>query len=106
GEGVSASSSAELTVLGAAMGTPSYMPPEQAMGQPVDERADVYALGAILYHVLVGKPAYSEHRTADGVLEQVKKGPPAAIIDEVPQAPVDLIAIAEKAMARDPAERY
>jgi serine/threonine protein kinase len=46
-----------LTVMGAVMGTLAYMPPEQAYGDPVDERADVYAIGAILYHVIAGGAA-------------------------------------------------
>src|SRR5262249_21782431 len=50
--------SSDQTELGTILGTPAYMPPEQARGEPVDERADVYALGAMLYHVLVGSPPY------------------------------------------------
>src|SRR5262249_26252047 len=61
-----------LTGDGAVVGTPAYMPPEQARGGPIDERADVYALGAMLYHLLAGGPPY---RGAD-VVAQVLAGPP------------------------------
>ncbi len=93
------------TEHGAVLGTPAYMPPEQAEGNPVDERADVYALGALLYHVLAGAPPYSG-RTADSVLTDVISGPPPALASRVPQAPPDLVTIVEKAMARDPADRF
>jgi eukaryotic-like serine/threonine-protein kinase len=67
------SDSATLTVAGAVMGTPAYMPPEQARGEPVDQRADVFALGAMLYHVLAGVPPYNA-RTATDVIAAAALG--------------------------------
>jgi WD40 repeat protein len=94
-----------LTSAGAVMGTAAYMPPEQANGQPVDERADVYALGAILYHVLTGNPPYHGRRT-DELLTQLKASPPPALDALVTGAPRDLVSIVAKAMARQPGDRY
>ncbi|UQA55400.1 serine/threonine-protein kinase [Polyangium aurulentum] len=94
-----------LTVEGSIMGTPAYMPPEQAEGDPVDERADVYAIGAILYHLLAGVPPY-DGMEVDGILEQVHDGPPVPLPVLERGIPQDLLAIVEKAMARDPARRY
>src|SRR3569623_233820 len=62
-----------LTVAGSAMGTPAYMAPEQARGEAVDQRADVFALGAMLYHVLAGAPPYTA-RTAAAVLAAAALG--------------------------------
>jgi eukaryotic-like serine/threonine-protein kinase len=93
------------TVAGAVMGTPAYMPPEQADGDPVDERADVYALGALLYHVLAGKPPYGG-KTTEAVLAAVLKGPPPPLAEVVPEAPIELGAIVDKAMARVPDDRF
>jgi serine/threonine protein kinase len=97
--------SAGETVAGAIMGTPAYMPVEQATGEAVDERADVYALGAMLYHVLAGAPPYTG-KTSDDVLERVIKGPPPALADRTAGIPPDLVTIVEKAMAHDAADRY
>jgi tetratricopeptide (TPR) repeat protein len=93
------------TVDGAVIGTPAYMSPEQAGGSAVDERSDVYALGAMLVHVLTGKPPYAGGSTAE-VLAQVLSGPPADTRVVVPDAPAELHAIVARAMAREPADRY
>jgi WD40 repeat protein len=94
---------AALTRVGSIVGTPAYMPPEQASGLVVDQRADVYALGAMLYHVLSGVPPY-QGLDSQKLLEHVLAGPPAPL--DRAFVPRDLIAIVERAMARDPAARY
>lgn len=94
-----------LTQAGAVMGTPAYMAPEQARGETVDERADVYALGAMLYHLLAGNPPYTGN-TAREVVDRVLSGPPAPLEGEGSAIPSDLRTIVAKAMARDPAARY
>ncbi len=86
-------------------GTPHYMPPEQATGQSVDARSDVYALGAMLYEVLSGRAPY-EGTPSNEVLAQVKLRPPEALLTLEPEAPHELVAIVEKAMHRDPSQRY
>lgn len=89
---------------GAIIGTPAYMPPEQARGQEVDFRADVYAIGAMLYHLIAGKGPYGGDDRA--VLSKVKDAPPTPLLELSPGAPRDLVAIAAKAMAREPSSRY
>jgi WD40 repeat protein len=93
------------TVAGAIMGTPAYMAPEQAAGEAVDERADVYALGAILYHVISGAIPH-EGKTLDEMVSRVIGGDIRPLVERVPEVPRDLAAIVSKAMARDPAKRY
>jgi hypothetical protein len=95
----------DLTLAGAVMGTPEYMPPEQARGEPVDARADVYALGAILYHVLGGAAPFAGESSAE-ILAQVRDGPAVPIEVREPRVPADLAAIVGRAMARRPEERY
>ncbi len=97
--------SANLTGAGAVIGTAAYMPPEQAHAVPVDERADVYALGAILYHLLAGRAPYTAPTTRE-LLRAVKTGPPRRVEELARHAPRDLVSIVTKAMARDPNDRY
>ncbi|MBI4510825.1 MAG: protein kinase [Deltaproteobacteria bacterium] len=96
--------SAALTREGAVVGTPAYMAPEQALGSASDPRADVHALGAMLYHVLAGEPPYQG--AASAVLAAVVAGPPTPLREREPAVPEELAAIVAKAMARDPQERY
>jgi WD40 repeat protein len=100
-----AAGSGVSTVSGKVVGTPAYMSPEQARGDTVDERADVYALGAVLYEVLAGTPPHAD-TTPQAVLDRVIAGPPRPVSMIVPSAPVELCTIVRKAMARDPAARY
>jgi serine/threonine protein kinase len=95
----------ELTQAGSVMGTPQYMPPEQARGEPVDKQADVYALGAILYQILAGHSPYAGASSAD-VLELVLREPPRVLSVVQPGIPTELDAIVTKSMSRDPAARY
>ena len=90
---------------GVVLGTPPFMPPEQARGEAVDERADVYALGAILYNVLTGRVPYFEYHPRD-IVSKVVSRPPTPLLRLEPDAPPDLVAIVRKAMARDPKDRY
>ncbi|MEO8705651.1 MAG: protein kinase [Kofleriaceae bacterium] len=99
------SSAAEHTVAGSMMGTPAYMAPEQAAQTSVDERADVYALGAILYHVTSGAPPH-EGDTLEEMVRGVIVGDIRPVVEREPDAPRDLAAIVNKAMALAPADRY
>ncbi|MEZ4404009.1 MAG: protein kinase [Kofleriaceae bacterium] len=94
-----------LTLAGAVMGTPAYMPPEQARGEAVDERADVFSLGAMLYHLVAGAPPYAA-TTATDVIAAAIEGKVTALAVRVPEAPTDLTAIITRAMAHESGDRY
>lgn len=92
-------------MLGTPVGTPAYMAPEQARGDAVDERADVYGLGALLYYVLSGHAPYTGSSPRD-VLAQVLGGPPQCLAARLPEVPTDLVTIVQKAMMHSPTDRY
>ena len=98
-------SSSTLTIAGAVMGTPAYMAPEQARGETLDQRADVFALGAMLYHLLAGVPPYNA-RTATDVIAAAALGRVVPLVEREKHAPRDLIAIVNRAMAQEPSDRY
>ncbi len=95
-----------VTMDGDVVGTPAYMPPEQAAGrvEEVGPQSDVYGIGATLYHLLSLKRPFGADPTSTPreVLDAVIAGPPPPLRD----APAELVAICERAMARDGARRY
>jgi tRNA A-37 threonylcarbamoyl transferase component Bud32 len=87
------------------MGTPAYISPEQARGENVDHRADIYGLGAILYEMLTGKRPYPGD-TVIGVAVQHLNDPIPDILKARPDLPVEVDAIIKTAMAKDKQKRY
>jgi serine/threonine protein kinase len=104
----------ELTMEGTIMGTPSYMPPEQARGQlrAIGPRSDIYSMGAILYEMLALEPPVDRNGGFYAVLQRVVLGEIAPPEKRFParakegKIPSELSAIAMKALAKDPARRY
>ncbi len=94
-----------LTMTGRAMGTPHYMSPEQAMGKMVDGRSDLYALGVLLYEMLVGFPPFDG---ADSYSIGYKHVHEDAVSPDVvnSRTPIELAQITMKCLAKNPLERY
>src|SRR5919202_2230084 len=94
-----------LTLTGRAMGTPHYMSPEQAMGRIVDGRSDLYAVGVLLYEMLVSMPPFDGADSYSIGYKHVHETPasPDVVNSRTPQP---LAAITMKCLAKSPAERY
>lgn len=96
-----------LTGSGTAIGTPSYMAPEQIQseGRRIDARADVYALGAVLFALLTGRPPFSGETAVQTFLQVIHR--PAPHLDEVSRdLPEDLDTIIQKCLDKEPDNRY
>jgi serine/threonine protein kinase len=94
-----------LTRSGTVAGTPRYMAPEQATGDPVDHRGDVYSLGVTLYEALTGRAAFAGESALE-VMRRVVSEEPSPPCRLNPGVPLDLETVVLKAMAKVPAERY
>jgi serine/threonine protein kinase len=93
-----------VTATGAAAGTPLYMPPEQARGEPVDVRADVYGLAAVLFEMVTGAPPFHDVNLATVYARLL--GEPAPAPSRLAPCPPALDTIMARALAKVPSERF
>jgi serine/threonine protein kinase/class 3 adenylate cyclase len=94
-----------LTLEGVVFGTVGYMSPEQARGEPLDYRSDLFSFGALLYEMLTGTRAFARPSTAE-VLAAILKEPARPISEAQPDTPPSLQWAIERCLKKDPKERY
>jgi serine/threonine-protein kinase len=96
----------KMTDTGSLLGTPAYMSPEMAMGLSADARSDVYALGAVLYYLLSGKPPFEAENAGALIFAHVNQRvvPPSTTLGRL--LPPDVEAVAMRALEKDPQVRY
>jgi serine/threonine protein kinase len=94
-----------LTQNGVVAGTPEYMAPEQARGETVDHRADLFSLGSVLYALCTGVPPFRASTTL-GVLRRVTDEAPTPIRERNPEVPACLEAVVLRLLMKDPAQRF
>lgn len=95
----------QLTRKGAIFGTPEYMPPEQAMGQPVDARADQYAFGVMIYEMIAGERPFKAKSALEMVQLQIRQMPPS-LAEKVPGTPPAVATVVAKMLAKKADDRF
>jgi WD40 repeat protein/serine/threonine protein kinase len=98
-------SSEKLTQSGFVAGTPLYMSPEQARGETVDHRSDLFSLGSVLYAMLSGAPPF-QGTSPFTVLKQVTDGRPRPIQEQNPAVPDSLAEVIDRLLEKNPSSRY
>ncbi len=96
---------AALTPHSAILGTPHYMSPEQALGEPADERSDIFSMGTTFFHLLSGQLPFNKNTTA-ATLVQIAQEDAPRLAEVVPQTPLPMSTIIVRMMARRKEERY
>ena len=94
----------DLTMLGSLIGTVAFMAPEQILGEPVDQRTDLYALGAVLYMSLTGDKPFEAKTMAEYLAKHLNQDPPSAQLQR-PEAPEHLVKLCTRLMQKDPTQR-
>ncbi len=103
--GIARFDGAELTMDGAVIGTPSYMSPEQCRGEAVDVRSDLFSTGVVLYELLSGERPFLGRNFAE-VTWRLANEPPPDIRQKVAGLSPALAALVDRALAKDPADRF
>jgi serine/threonine-protein kinase len=105
GKALSAAGEDDITQAGATVGTPAYMSPEQAAGEPVDGRSDIYSLGCVLYEMLVGEPPFTGPNVQAVIAKRFVQTPAdvMALRDGIPRPVARAL---QKALARTPIDRH
>jgi serine/threonine-protein kinase len=96
---------AALTAVGTCIGSPSYLSPERLLGQDYDERADIYAVGVVLYELIAGRRPVEGDGALEIALRQIEEEP-EPIVWLRPEAPLELGAVIHRALAKDPRDRF
>jgi serine/threonine-protein kinase len=94
-----------MTQTGTVLGTSNYIAPEQASGQPVDAQTDVYSLGVVLYELLTGELPFPGESFVAVALKHVHE-PPPSVLDRRPDVPPRVAAAVDRALAKDPQDRF
>jgi serine/threonine-protein kinase len=103
--GIARLESSDLTQVGATMGTPNYMAPEQCMGQRIDGRADIFSAAVILYQLLTGEKPFAGPNITS-IMHKILKVDPVPPSDLNVQIPKALDAVVAKGVAKRPEDRY
>jgi eukaryotic-like serine/threonine-protein kinase len=104
-DGSARASGSVLTRPGTVFGTPAYMSPEQARGEPADHRSDVFSLGNVIYEMATGRLPF-ERRTEADTLTAIVLEAHEPLAEAAPSVPPALCAAVDRALAKDPARRY
>ena len=91
------------TSVGALVGTPGYLAPEQVTGEPVDTRADIFSLGCVLYEMLSGARPFDRNTTVEMLAAIVSEPPPRELLSKLPPP---LARVVDRALEKDPADRF
>lgn len=95
----------EVTHTGAVMGSPSYMSPEQARGERVDHRSDIFSFGVVLYEMATGQTPFKRKSQAE-TMNAIINEPHTPVSEMNKDVPPGLSAVIDRALAKDPGERY
>jgi serine/threonine protein kinase len=103
--GLARVSTSEMTQEGIVLGTPNYMSPEQALGDKVDGRSDLFSTGAVLYELLTGHKPFEADTTPSVLFQVVHKQPPP-VRRWAPDLPASIVAVVNRALEKDLARRF